>query len=193
MTATREKLLNPNRDSDLKVEVFTLGFSHSIILGRPEKFLLPQSPDVNFRPQEVTTNAFLAGMFFIESIQVANVNCAMGSAQDAYNWRNRKVDWPTLSPANRMVMSVRYTGKEPPKFRLRAALQRQFELEQQIKLLRLEIRDAMSSSRLKRVRSLLTEILERKDQRTFPGPYGIDSFDFSVTVSGPASITGYGA
>ena len=119
--AHREKramLLEPNKGSDLKVERYTFAINATITaLGTAGALSASNSPDVNFRPQRVTSNVVSPGMVLITDIRVANVSFSVGGQIDAWQFNANAVgqhlDVPTLTPANKATFSGTYSGLVP--------------------------------------------------------------------------------
>ena len=115
----RRLILEPNKDSDLKVERYVFGVETMIeALGKAQdKLYGSNSPDVNFRPQRVTMNIEHPGMVLITDARVANVSFMVGGLTDAWIWNphatGQALDLPTLSPANKASFDGRYTGRIP--------------------------------------------------------------------------------
>ena len=114
----RAMLLEPNKYSDLKVE----RYSFSIVTVIPQLLTAgalsgSNSPDVNFRPQRVTSNVVSPGMVLISDARVANVSFTVGGMIDAWQWNANAVgqhlDVPTLTPANKASFSGTYTNLVP--------------------------------------------------------------------------------
>lgn len=115
---SRAMLLEPNKYSDLKVERYTFAINATITaLGTAGALGGSNSPDVNFRPQRVTSNVVSPGMVFITDGRVANVSFTVGGQIDAWQWNANAVgehlDVPTLTPANKATFSGTYTGLTP--------------------------------------------------------------------------------
>lgn len=185
-TARRKLVLNPNHNSKCKVERYSLGLHTDIDLGTSGPFAMMDSPDVMFRPQEVCINASTPGMFLIQSILVGNVNVLIGGQEDAYNWRNkRRVDWPTLSPANKIVITGSYTGKIPAD-NARTQLERLESHHRQVDtFLRTVIADAYAQPTIKKVRKALEVAMHNG---VAPYPVNRETFQLSVSLTGPAVI-----
>lgn len=121
-TASRGRLLEPNKGSTVKVEKYAFTISQSITLGTAAAFTtLTGQPDTSIRPQRVTMNAPSTMFAFVQEIKVANVSVTVGSGlEDAYNYNangvGQTLDMPTLSPANRATVLGSYTGYVPPGF-----------------------------------------------------------------------------
>lgn len=121
-SARRDRILQPNKGSSIKVEKYTFTISEAIELGTPSTFTtLTGQPDTTIRPQRVTMNAPTPMYAFIQEIKVANVSVSVGSGvEDAYNYSaqgvGQSLDMPTLSPANRATVFGQYTGFVPPGF-----------------------------------------------------------------------------
>ena len=115
---SRALLLEPNKYSDLKVERYTFAVNATITaLGTAGALSGSNSPDVNFRPQRVTTNVVSPAMVLITDGRVANVSFTVGGSIDAWQWNANAVgqhlDVPTLTPANKASFSGTYTGLVP--------------------------------------------------------------------------------
>lgn len=117
----RQRLLDPNGGSDVKIERYSFSLSDTAILGTASAMssALSGAPDTDFRPQIVTMNAPFPGFAFIQNIKVANVSVTVGPGlEDAYNYSaaswGRSLDMPTLTPANRATVSGSYTAFVPP-------------------------------------------------------------------------------
>ena len=131
-TAKREREINPNRDSDTKVEIYILGLSNQkLVEGQPAHFHVVSIPSVIFRPKELRINVTKPGILFIKNILVANINACIGGGfgvqtidgnnflqdhwTDAYDYHASctaiPFDLPTMSPANRMMVEYFYTGE----------------------------------------------------------------------------------
>lgn len=118
LTFIRELKINPNKYSRIKVEEFTLQMSCEITLGDKSQILLVGMPDTIIRPQIGTTNVLWPQFILLTEIKAANVSTFVGTGkEDAYNYSAinalRKVDLPTLTPANRISVRGEYTGMIP--------------------------------------------------------------------------------
>lgn len=109
----RQLLIEPNKDSDLKIEIYEFGLTKKVTLGVPAQFRMTNSPDVTFRISKMIANVTQPGMFYIRDIRVANVGCTIGGSLDAFNLKDLRYDYPTLTPANRVSVQVEYTGLVP--------------------------------------------------------------------------------
>ena len=114
----RAMLLEPNKYSDLKVERYSFSIVTTIsALGTSQALSGSNSPDVNFRPQRVTSNVVSPGMVLISDARVANVSFTVGGMIDAWQWNANAVgqhlDVPTLTPANKASFSGTYTNLVP--------------------------------------------------------------------------------
>ncbi|MDX1371013.1 MAG: hypothetical protein R3321_00995 [Nitrososphaeraceae archaeon] len=121
-TQSRERILNPNRNSNLKVERYAFTISQAITLGTAVTFTtLTGQPDTTIRPQRVSMNAPTPMFAFIQEIKVANVSVTVGTGlEDAFNYNalgvGQSLDMPTLSPANKATVLGSYSGFVPPGF-----------------------------------------------------------------------------
>ena len=114
----RSMLLEPNKYSDLKVERYSFSIVSTITnLGTAGALSGSNSPDVNFRPQRVTSNVVSPGMVLISDARVANVSFTVGGLIDAWQWNANAVgqhlDVPTLTPANKASYAGTYTNLVP--------------------------------------------------------------------------------
>lgn len=122
VTQRRNRLLNPNEDSTVKIEKYAFSLSNTIVLGTAVAFTtLTGQPDTSIRPQRVTCNAPSVMFAFFQEIKVANVSVTVGSGlEDAFNYGalgvGQSLDMPTLSPANRATVLGSYSGFVPPGF-----------------------------------------------------------------------------
>lgn len=120
--------LDPNKDSPVKVERYSFSLSQVFALGTTAAFdnNMSGTPDTDFRPQVITTNAPAPGFALISNIKMANVNVTVGpGSEDAYNYSaaawGKSLDMPTLTPSNRATISGSYTGFVPPGYVLGAS------------------------------------------------------------------------
>lgn len=111
-TRARTQLLEPNSGSAVKIEDFEMGLAKRVALGIPCDFSVQTSPDTNMRVKKLVCKV-PHGMFYIRGIYVANICCLSGDAIDAAALIDSYVDYPTMTPANRMRMDVSYTGLVP--------------------------------------------------------------------------------
>jgi hypothetical protein len=114
----RIALLEPNRGCELMIERYTFSASAQIAkMGTAQKLDAVNSPDVNFRPQRVTTNITDPGVVLITDARVANVSFTVGGMIDAWQWNanavDQSLDVPTLTPVNKASFSGRHTGRVP--------------------------------------------------------------------------------
>lgn len=119
-TQSRQQLLEPNKDSNVKIERYSFQQSQALTIGTAiASFSMQGSPDVNIRPQRLLCNAPIPGFVFISLIKVANVVATVGpGVQDAYDYNAESVgtslDLPTLTPSNKATITAQYTGIIPP-------------------------------------------------------------------------------
>ena len=122
-TAAREHLLDPNKGSTTKVERYSFsiaisqGLSGPLSIGSPDTFSGSNQPSVTIRPQRFVTNSPAAGVFLLNTLQIANVNAFVGDIEDAYNFGATAVgvhlDLPTMSPANKVSVGGQITAYVP--------------------------------------------------------------------------------
>lgn len=118
-TGRRVRMLEPNKNSAVKVERYSFSLSQSIVLGTPSDVDMSGQPDTTIRPQRLTFNAPAPGFVTLTEIKVANVSVSVGSgAEDAYFYnplgQDMTLDMPTLTPANRASLRGNYSGFVPP-------------------------------------------------------------------------------
>lgn len=117
-SASRQSILDPNANSDIKVERYAFSLNQSITLGTAlAGWTQSNQPAVTFRPQQLTVNVPAPGFCTLSLIQVANVVVTVGATGDAWEYNalsvNSELDMPTLSPANKATISGSYTGYVP--------------------------------------------------------------------------------
>jgi hypothetical protein len=121
-TAKRETILEPNKDLPLGIERYTMAIvaaqtvpiQTSLPKPIPQQLTGSQAPDVDFRPQRLSTNSPSPGFVTISMAKVANVNVVVGGQIDAWqlnaNAWEEELDLPTLTPANNASFVALYTG-----------------------------------------------------------------------------------
>jgi hypothetical protein len=120
-TASRTALLDPNRDSTIKVERYSFSWSPTanLVLGTASAIpTFTQQPSTSIKGQRVIMNAPLPGFVTVATLQIANVNVLVGGAEDAFTYSplamGVMLDLPRLDPQNRATASGNYTGVLPP-------------------------------------------------------------------------------
>lgn len=118
-TQNRQGLIEPNRDSSVKVERYVFPLSQAITLGTAVALALQGQPDTTIRPKRLTMNAPAPMFATITDIKIANVSVSVGAGiQDAFDYNaqgvGQSLDLPTISPANRVTISGNYLGFVPP-------------------------------------------------------------------------------
>jgi hypothetical protein len=117
-TASRTRLIEPNRGSKVKIERYAFSINAALVLGVASPIVASGQPDTNIRPQRVTMNAPANGFALINEIKVANVSVTVGGIEDAFDYNalgvGQSLDMPTLTPANRASVLGNYTGFVPP-------------------------------------------------------------------------------
>jgi hypothetical protein len=119
-TMSRTLLLDPNRDSIVKVERYSFSFSptSNLVLGTASNIVpFTQQPSTSIKGQRVIMNAPVPGFVLISSLQVANVNVLVGGTEDAFTYsagaQGVMLDLPRLDPQNRATSAGAYTGVLP--------------------------------------------------------------------------------
>jgi hypothetical protein len=122
-TASRTMLLDPNRDSTVKVERYSFSFSPTtnLTLGTASALgTFTQQPSTSIKPQRLITNAPIPGFVTITTLQIANVNVFVGTTEDAFTYnagaQGVMLDLPRLDPQNRATAAGSYTGVLPAGF-----------------------------------------------------------------------------
>jgi hypothetical protein len=122
-TLVRTMLLDPNRNSTVKVERYSFAFSPTaaLVLGTASSIsTFTQQPSASIKGQRVLMNAPQEGFVFVSTLQIANVNVFVGGTEDAFNYNPRAVgvmlDLPRLDPQNRATSAGAYSGSLPPGF-----------------------------------------------------------------------------
>lgn len=122
-TEARSLLLDPNRDSTVKVERYSFSFSPlaALVLGTASnQGTYTQQPSASIKGQRVVMNAPIENFVFVQSLQIANVNVIIGGQEDANTYSGKSqgvvLDLPRLDPQNRATASSNYTGSLPPGF-----------------------------------------------------------------------------
>jgi len=122
-TAARTLLLDPNRDSTVKVERYSFSFSPAanLVLGTASNIpTFTQQPSTSIKGQRVLMNAPSVGFVLISTLQIANVNVLVGGTEDAFTYSplamGVMLDLPRLDPQNRATAAGAYTGVLPPGF-----------------------------------------------------------------------------
>jgi hypothetical protein len=120
-TAARTMLLDPNRDSTVKVERYSFSFSPNtnLVLGTASNIpTFTQNPSTSIKGQRVIMNAPVPGFILVSTLQVANVNVFVGGTEDAFTYSagamGVMLDLPRLDPQNRATSAGAYTGVLPP-------------------------------------------------------------------------------
>ena len=121
-TASRTALLDPNRDSSVKVERYSFSWSPAapLVLGGGAPVAIPtftQQPSTSIKGQRLLMNAPVAGFVQISTLQIANVNVLVGAAEDAFTYSSLAMgvmlDLPRLDPQNRATAAGTYSGMLP--------------------------------------------------------------------------------
>jgi hypothetical protein len=119
-TMSRTLLLDPNRDSIVKVERYSFSFSptQNLVLGTASNITpFTQQPSTSIKGQRVIMNAPVPGFVLVSSLQVANVNVLVGGTEDAFTYsagaQGVMLDLPRLDPQNRATSAGAYTGVLP--------------------------------------------------------------------------------
>lgn len=122
-TYSRSMLLDPNRNSTVKVERYSFSFSPAtaLVLGTASAIAsFTAQPSTSIKGQRLVTNAPSPGFVTLSSLQIANVNVFVGTTEDAFTYaataQGVMLDLPRLDPQNRATAAGNYTGVLPPGF-----------------------------------------------------------------------------
>ena len=116
----REMLLNPNRDSTLKVERYSFSVNQALVLGVASAIVATNTPDTWIRPERIIMNAPSPAFVTVSEIKVGNVSGTVGGVGDAFEYSSLGVgvelDLPLMSPSTKATILGNYTGFVPPGF-----------------------------------------------------------------------------
>jgi hypothetical protein len=119
-SARRGMLLDPNKGSTVKVENYELPMSEAIVIGTSQPFTaLSTTPQTEFKPNGLVTNAPQPGFAFLQDIKAANVSASVSNfVTDAYNYNanatRSTIHLPKLLPQTTVSITGSYTGAVPP-------------------------------------------------------------------------------
>jgi len=123
-TAHREQMIDPNKHSTVKIELYVFPLNQSLTLGTSIALSMSSQPDTRIRPKRITTNAPTPMFALLTEIKVANVSVTVGAGngEDAFafnaNAQGQTMDLPTLEPSNKATVLGNYGGLVPPGFLL---------------------------------------------------------------------------
>jgi len=119
-THQRTMLLDPNRNSTVKVERYSFSFGPSASLTLGTASAIPtftQQPSTSIKGQRLVTNAPAPGFVTLSTLQIANVNVFVGGTEDAFTYSAQAMgvmlDLPRLDPQNRATAAGAYSGLVP--------------------------------------------------------------------------------
>jgi len=114
---SRERMLDPNEGSAVKIEGYEFSLNQALTLGTPSSYNVSLQPNATIRPTRFVVNAPAPYFLIMDTLQVANVSALLGSSADAWNYNpqsfGRSLDLPKLTPANRATVAGNYTGFVP--------------------------------------------------------------------------------
>jgi hypothetical protein len=129
-TKLRELILDPNKDSDIKIEIYSCPAPiYTLEARKEEHFSVSWRSAVTIRAQRLTINVDRPGVLYVKAIRLANVNASVGVPQiamdgssvdercwqDAFSFsplaNQKEFDLPTMSPANTFTVEYFYTGR----------------------------------------------------------------------------------
>jgi hypothetical protein len=131
--ATERRLLrlDPNKDSDIKVEEYLFPLATVVLeVGKDRHFTVSGSPDVPFRAAGLRINVARRNVLFVKSIRCANISATVGgpphrdpdagpaTEPDSEHWIDAfdvnagiPIDLPTMTPYNVMRVEYYYSGE----------------------------------------------------------------------------------
>lgn len=119
-TESRALLLDPNRNSKVKVERYSFSWSPAapLVLGSASSIAtFTQNPSTSIKGQRLLVNVPIPGFVYLTTLQIANVNVFVGGTEDAHSYasgaQNSILDLPRLDPQNRATAAGSYTGALP--------------------------------------------------------------------------------
>ncbi len=119
-SAQRERILNPNKGSDVQIERYYFSINQTLTLGTTVAISANGNPSTKMRPQRVTLNCPVMGFITVDTLQVANVGVSVGGTSDGFDFNangvGQALDCPTLTPADKATVTGNYTGLVPPGF-----------------------------------------------------------------------------
>ena len=120
-TEQRQRLLEPNRGSKLKIERYSFTLSTPITIGTPTAITLQGNPSVTIRPQRICTNVPGPNFVFLSLIQVANVVVTVVTGVEdendyAANAVGTILDLPTLNTQTPARVTGTYEGFVPASY-----------------------------------------------------------------------------
>jgi len=120
-TEQRSRLLEPNKDSKVKIERYSFTLSQAIVIQTAVAISLAGNPSVTIRPQRVCTNVPGPNFVFLNLIQVANVVVTVGTGvEDANDYASDAVgtilDLPTLNTQTPARVTGNYLGFVPASY-----------------------------------------------------------------------------
>jgi hypothetical protein len=127
-TRKRVALLNPNENSDVKIEAYVFSLVPSqfavgvgLQWGQANGFTAFKNPQVAFRAERLFVNVAGPGLAYLNTIQAANVNAQIGSIADAFSFSplavGSKISLPTLPPQNTMQVTGTWSAHVDTEFR----------------------------------------------------------------------------
>jgi len=126
-TKRRIALLNPNENSDVKIEAYVFSINPSqfsvggsLNWGTLNGWTAFKNPQVAFRAEAVFINVTTPGLIYVNTIQAANVNAQIGGIADGMTFSplalKSKISLPTLPPQNTMQVTGSWTNIVPVPF-----------------------------------------------------------------------------
>jgi len=120
-TEQRARLLEPNKNSKVKIERYSFTLSQAITIQTAVGISLQGNPSVTIRPQRICTNVPGPNFVFLNLIQVANVVVTVGTGvEDANDYAADAVgtilDLPTLNTQTPARVTGSYLGFVPASY-----------------------------------------------------------------------------
>lgn len=120
-TEQRARLLEPNKNSKVKIERYSFTLSQPIVIQTAVAIALQGNPSVTIRPQRICTNVPGPNFVYLSLIQVANVVVTVGTGvEDANDYAADAVgtilDLPTLNTQTPARVTGNYLGFVPASY-----------------------------------------------------------------------------
>lgn len=114
ITASRERLIQPNKGSKTNIEGYEFAVNSALTLGTGAGFSDSNSPDVNLRTNRITSNVPSVGFCRYSDIKVANLSAIVGGNVDAFSYsplsNGHQMSLPLLTPSNKARVTGTYSG-----------------------------------------------------------------------------------
>ena len=109
----RKLILDPNGGQVLKLGKYSFGLAVGIKIGTAAGVYQTGSPATTLRVKKIVINVPCPGFLYLSTLLTANVATTVGGVEDAWAYSAQscvEVDYPTLSPSQKVTLSGNYTG-----------------------------------------------------------------------------------